>query len=199
MSPGPTAGPQPDFCLSPSAPHCPGGIAPLRGSIRLRVGTAALPEGGAGEPWEGGVGWHQDQDQRLRALSHDPRADALARRASAKQWAEAQLEAERFGKDRRGEELPKELLRRQDLIEAIRKARAELQAEAAADKARERDQQPGKPNERRTIPLPRPMPSPAGRQNDEPEPPANERSQRGHWRSRRQRRQVSGPRIPRLR
>jgi transposase len=71
---------------------------------------------------------------------------------------EAQLEAEiaallrkselidaqedaRYGKGKRGDELPKELQRRQDRLDALRKARAELEAEAAADNARRREQQ----------------------------------------------------------
>jgi hypothetical protein len=71
---------------------------------------------------------------------------------------EAQLEAEiaallrkaelidaqentRYGNDKRGDELPKGLQRRQDRLDALRKARAELEAEAAADNARRREQQ----------------------------------------------------------
>jgi hypothetical protein len=90
-----------------------------------------VPDGGSGELGNGGVGWHQDRDevfskevgQCLQAQGHEPSADALARRASAKQRAEAQLEAEiaalprkaavidaqenqRFGKGKRGDELP---------------------------------------------------------------------------------------------
>ena len=47
----------------------------------------------------------------------------------------------RYGKDKRGDELPQELQRRQERIEAIRKPGAELEAEAAADQARQREQQ----------------------------------------------------------
>jgi transposase len=71
---------------------------------------------------------------------------------------EAQLEAEiaallrkaelvdaqedgRYGKGQRGDELPKELQRRQDRLDALRKAKAALEAEAAADNARRREQQ----------------------------------------------------------
>jgi transposase len=71
---------------------------------------------------------------------------------------EAQLEAEiaallrkaelidaqedtRYGKGKRGDELPKELQLRQDRLDALRKAKAELEAEAAADHARCREQQ----------------------------------------------------------
>ena len=49
-------------------------------------------------------------------------------------------EDERYGKDKRGHELPPVLQRRQDRIEVLRKARAELEAEAAADQARQRQQ-----------------------------------------------------------
>ena len=45
-------------------------------------------------------------------------------------------EDERYGKDKRGDELPPELQCRQERIEVLRKARAELEAEAAADHAR---------------------------------------------------------------
>jgi transposase len=71
---------------------------------------------------------------------------------------EAQLEAEiaallrkaelidaqedtRYGKGKRGDELPKELQLRQDRLDVLRKAKAELEAEAAADHARRREQQ----------------------------------------------------------
>ena len=47
----------------------------------------------------------------------------------------------RHGKGKRGDELPKELELRQDLLDALRKARAELEAKAAADDARRREQQ----------------------------------------------------------
>ncbi|MCP9889391.1 hypothetical protein KBY96_15860 [Cyanobium sp. ATX 6A2] len=47
----------------------------------------------------------------------------------------------RYGKGKRGDELPKELQRRQDRLDALRKAKAELEAEAAADNARRREQQ----------------------------------------------------------
>jgi transposase len=46
-----------------------------------------------------------------------------------------------YGKGKRGDELPKELQRRQDRLDALRKARAELEAEAAADHAHRREQQ----------------------------------------------------------
>jgi hypothetical protein len=71
--------------------------------------------------------WHQDLDevfceglgQCLQTQDHKPSADALARRASATQWAEAQLEEE--------------------IAALLRKAKAELDAEAAADQARQRE------------------------------------------------------------
>jgi hypothetical protein len=48
-------------------------------------------------------------------------------------------EDQRYGKSKRGDELPKELRRRQDRIQVLRKAKAELEAEAAADHACERE------------------------------------------------------------
>jgi hypothetical protein len=62
---------------------------------------------------------------------------ALLRKA---ELIDAQEDA-RYGKGKRGDELPKELERRQDRLDALRKARAELEAEAAADNARRREQQ----------------------------------------------------------
>jgi transposase len=62
---------------------------------------------------------------------------ALLRKA---ELIDAQEDA-RYGKGKRGDELPKELQRRQDRLDALRKAKAELQAEAAADNARRREQQ----------------------------------------------------------
>jgi len=46
-----------------------------------------------------------------------------------------------FGKGKRGDELPEELQRRSSRLEWIRKAKAELEAEAAAGKARQREEQ----------------------------------------------------------
>jgi transposase len=82
-----------------------------------------------------------------KAMSHERRLKS-----------EAQLEAEiaallrkaeligaqedaRYGKAKRGDELSKELQRRQDRLDALRKSRAEPEAEAAADNARRRQQQ----------------------------------------------------------
>jgi transposase len=62
---------------------------------------------------------------------------ALLRKA---ELIDAQEDA-RYGKGKRGDELPKELQRRQDRLDALRKAKAELEAEAAADNARRREQQ----------------------------------------------------------
>jgi hypothetical protein len=84
----------------------------------------------------------------------EPRADALARRASAKQWAETQLEKEiqklmreaeivgaqedgKYGKGKRGSDLPEKLQRREDRLVKIRQARKELEAETAAEAAKE--------------------------------------------------------------
>jgi transposase len=62
---------------------------------------------------------------------------ALLRKA---ELIDAQEDA-RYGKGKRGDELPKELQRRQDRLDALRKAKAELEVEAAADNARRRAQQ----------------------------------------------------------
>ena len=62
---------------------------------------------------------------------------ALLRKA---ELIDAQEDA-RYGKGKRGDEQPKELELRQDRLDALRKAKAELEAEAAADHARCREQQ----------------------------------------------------------
>jgi transposase len=62
---------------------------------------------------------------------------ALLRKA---ELIDAQEDA-RYGKGKRGDELPNELQRRQDRLDALSKAKAELEAEAAADNARRREQQ----------------------------------------------------------
>jgi hypothetical protein len=62
---------------------------------------------------------------------------ALLRKA---ELIDAQEDA-RYGKGKRGDELPKELQRRQDRLDALRKAKAGLEAEAADDIARRREQQ----------------------------------------------------------
>jgi transposase len=62
---------------------------------------------------------------------------ALLRKA---ELIDAQEDAH-YGKGKRGDELPKELQRRQDRLDALRKAKAELEAEAAADHSRRREQQ----------------------------------------------------------
>ena len=46
-----------------------------------------------------------------------------------------------YGKGKRGDELPEELQRRASRLERIRRAKAELEAEAAAGKARQREEQ----------------------------------------------------------
>jgi len=59
-------------------------------------------------------------------------ADLLAGAEQADQSEDA-----KYGKGRRGDELPEELRRRQERLEKIRQAKAELEAEAAAARARE--------------------------------------------------------------
>jgi transposase len=63
--------------------------------------------------------------------------EALLRQAEQHDAQEDAL----HGKDRRGDELPEELSRRQSRLERIREAKAKLEAEAAAAKARERLEQ----------------------------------------------------------
>ncbi|QPN64318.1 hypothetical protein [Synechococcus sp. CBW1004] len=63
--------------------------------------------------------------------------EALLRKA---ELIDAQEDA-RYGKGKRSDELTKELQRHHDRMDALRKAKAELEAEAAADHAHRREQQ----------------------------------------------------------
>jgi transposase len=80
-----------------------------------------------------------------KAMSHKRmlKAEAQLEEEIAALLRKAELidaqEDQRYGKSKRGDELPKELRRRQDRIQVLRKAKAELEAEAAADHARERE------------------------------------------------------------
>jgi hypothetical protein len=155
-----------------------------------------VPEGGSGELGNGGAGWHQGLDevfcegvgQCLQAQGHEPEADALARRASAKQWAEAQLEEE--------------------IAALLRKAKAELEAEAAADHARQRQRKArctalsGRLRKHRPVRTRRRLKLRPPRSEPTPPPPAGlERRDNGprpprRWPCRRPRRLVSGLQLP---
>jgi transposase len=80
-----------------------------------------------------------------KAMSHKRmlKAEAQLEEEIAALLRKAELidaqEDQRYGKSKRGDELPKELRRRQDRIQVLRKAKAELEAEAAADHARQRE------------------------------------------------------------
>jgi transposase len=134
---------------------------------------------------------------------------ALLRKA---ELIDAQEDA-RYGKGKRGDELPKELQLRQDRLDALRKARAELEAEAAADHARCREQhrpalqksRPLRLQQRRlrttTRAMPRarfllrPLPKRRSRRSAGTKLPEGGRSWLAGWRSRRPRPQASQPRI----
>jgi hypothetical protein len=81
-----------------------------------------------------------------RAMSHERmlRTEAQLEAEIASLLRKAQLidayKDARYGKGKRGDELPKELQLRQDRLDALRKAKAELEAEAADDNARRREQ-----------------------------------------------------------
>ncbi len=92
-----------------------------------------------------------------KAMSHERmlKAEAQLEAEMAALLRKAELidaqEDERYGKDKRGDELPPELQRRQERIEVLRKARAELEAEAAADHARQRQQQASEAEQQLTV------------------------------------------------
>jgi hypothetical protein len=108
-------------------------------------GAAVMPEGRPGEPGPGGAGWHQGQSQCQQAQSHErmlkserqleAEMRALLRKAEI---IDAQEDGH-LGKGKRGDELPEELQRRSSRLEWIRKAKAELEAEAVAAKAAQRN------------------------------------------------------------
>ena len=77
-------------------------------------------------------------------------------------------EDRRYGRDKRGDELPEELFFREGRLRKIREARATLEAEAAAEQAEaEGGAHPGVPDDRAqrnfTDPDSRVMPGPGGR------------------------------------
>jgi hypothetical protein len=82
-----------------------------------------------------------------KAMSHERmlKAEAQLQKEIAALLRKAELidaqEAARYGRGKRGDELPKELQLRQDRLEVLRKARAELEAEDAAKHARRPEQQ----------------------------------------------------------
>ncbi len=88
----------------------------------------------------------KDNASKHKAMSHkrmlraemelEKEINALMRRAEI---LDAQ-EGQRYGKGRRGSELPDELRRRQDRLVRIRQARKEMEAETAAAAARQRHQ-----------------------------------------------------------
>jgi len=72
-----------------------------------------------------------------RMLKSEAELDTEIKRLLDAAEATDKEEDERHGKDKRGDELPDELRRRQDRLAAIRKARAELEREAASTRADE--------------------------------------------------------------
>jgi transposase len=141
---------------------------------------------------------------------------ALLRKA---ELIDAQEDA-RYGKGKRGDELPKELELRQDRLDALRKAKSELEAEAppimpaavssrlAPQKSRLLRLLPRLPMPRlqrwrrtttRSMPRARlllgPLPKRRNRRSAGPAVPGGERSWPASWRSTRPRPQASQPRI----
>ena len=82
-----------------------------------------------------------------KAMSHERMLRAekqLAQEINALMRKAEILDAQedrRYGKDNRGSDLPDELRRRQDRLERIRQARKEMEAETAADAARQRQEE----------------------------------------------------------
>jgi hypothetical protein len=97
-----------------------------------------------------------------------------------------------YGKEKRGDELPKELQRRQSRLEWIRKAKAELEAEAAAAKARQREEEAEAAEQDAEVAVQKPVatPSSASRHHAAAVVPANVQMTPRSWRSRRPRPQA---------
>jgi hypothetical protein len=82
-----------------------------------------------------------------KAMSHErmEKSEAQLRQEMQALLRKAELveaqEDSQYGKSKRGDELPKELERRDERLEEIRQAKAELDAEAAASHARKRQHQ----------------------------------------------------------
>lgn len=87
-------------------------------------------------------------------------------------------EDKRYGKNQRGDELPKELRRRQDRLEAIRKARVELEREAAATRAEQLREQAARNRERAEDADSPGKAAAAGRRADQAEKQAEELEKR---------------------
>ena len=105
-------------------------------AVLVRLGNVAL----VGTKVKANASRHQAMSHE-RMLKTETQLEAeIAALLRKAQLIDAQGDA-RYGKGKRGDELPKELKRRQDQLDVLRKAKSELEAEAADDNARRREQQ----------------------------------------------------------
>ena len=139
------------------------------------TGTGAVPEGGAGKAGACFTGRDQGEGQRLQAQGHELREDereGSAPGVGGGRVAEVDEEEDRrYGKERRGDDLPQELAFRESRLKKILEAKAALEAEAKqeAEKAKaEGKSHPGVPEEKAqrnfTDPDSRIMPASWGRE-----------------------------------
>jgi len=92
-------------------------------------------EAGAIKSEPRGVGWDEDESQRQQAQRHELRPDAEKQKqlkAEVKQLLEQAEAADaeedaRYGRDRRGDELPADLERRETRLKKIREAKRALE------------------------------------------------------------------------
>ena len=146
---------------------CAGGVIP--------AGAGVLPAGGAGE-----VGSVALDGTKVRANASRHKAMSYRRMKEKEEQLAAEVaellrraqevddeEDRRYGKDKRGDELPEELAFREGRLEKIREAMAALEAEAQAAAEAEGKEHPGVPEDKVqrnfTDAESRIMPAPGGR------------------------------------
>ena len=146
---------------------CAGGVIP--------AGAGVLPAGGAGE-----VGSVALDGTKVRANASRHKAMSYRRMKEKEEQLAAEVaellrraqevddeEDRRYGKDKRGDELPEELAFREGRLEKIREAMAALEAEAQAAAEAEGKEHPGVPEDKAqrnfTDAESRIMPAPGGR------------------------------------
>jgi hypothetical protein len=101
---------------------------------------------GAGEAGTRGAGWDQSEGERLEAQGGELRADGgggeeVEAEVQALLQEAARVDAEedgKYGKGKRGDELPAELARQEKRLEKIREAKAALEQEAREAAAKKR-------------------------------------------------------------
>ena len=148
-------------------------------AVSVFAGAGVVPAGRTGEAGARGAGRHQGEGQCLQAQGDELRADEREGSVGCRpRWTSCcgwrgevdEEEDRRYGKDRRGDELPEELAFREGRLRKIREAKAALEAEARAEAEQAESEgrnHPGVPDDKAqrnfTDPDSRIMPGPGGR------------------------------------